>query len=82
MVGGEVVDSLFAVGGGGSGVRPGGFEATVSHEFGDEDQVDAITDEVGTEGVAQVLWGPWLCRMFSRISRSALFRAWPVSRCM
>src|SRR4051794_36728397 len=51
-VGGQAEDGPLAVGLGGQAVPPGLVNALVTHEFGDHDDVVALADESGAEGVA------------------------------
>jgi hypothetical protein len=50
---GEAIDGGLGVVGGGQTVAAGGFGPGVSHELGDQDEVIAVADEPGAEGVAQ-----------------------------
>jgi hypothetical protein len=50
---GEAIDGGLGVVGGGQTVAAGGFGPGVSHELGDQDEVVAVADEPGAEGVAQ-----------------------------
>ena len=52
LVDGEQVDGSGSVLGGGPGVDPGGFEAGVAEELGDDDEVGLAAHEGGGEGVA------------------------------
>jgi len=49
----EAIDGGLGVVGGGQTVAAGGFGPGVSHELGDQDEVVAVADEPGAEGVAQ-----------------------------
>jgi len=51
-VGREAVDGTLAVFSGGQAVGPGGFDTSVTHELGDQDEVVAVADESCSECVA------------------------------
>lgn len=53
-------DGAGSVGFGGSGVRACGVQSGVSHEVGDDDDVDAVAQELGAGGYLYlILWIPW-----------------------
>lgn len=57
LVDGEEVDGSGPVFSGGPGVDPGGLEAGVAEELGDDDEIGAAAHEGGGEGVPQDMRG-------------------------